>query len=67
MKLSEALQQLGMTQQQAADLFGIHVRTLRRYMYNEYPTPRLITLAVVLMLRAKLDYDQACSILWEMR
>ena len=61
--LAEALQQLGMTQQQAADLFGINDRTLRRYLRDEYMTPKLITIVVSLMLHRRISHAAVRNIL----
>lgn len=55
---------LRITQQDAADLFGIHVRTLRRYVRGECPAPVLLAIAIKLMTHFKLTPGQVRSIVW---
>jgi hypothetical protein len=49
-----AIEAVGMTQQRAGKLFGIHERTSRRYALGEQEPPEAITLLLRVMIKYKL-------------
>lgn len=51
----KALDDLGMSQQGAAEFFGIALRTSQGYALDEYPVPEAIAKLLRLMVRLKLD------------
>jgi transcriptional regulator with XRE-family HTH domain len=46
----EAIKRLGLSQGQAATLFGVDARTGRRWALGEKPVPRAVALCLLLMV-----------------
>lgn len=53
----KALDELGMSQQAAADFLGVSLRTSQGYALDEYPVPEAAAKLLRLMLRLKLKPD----------
>lgn len=50
----KAIEALGMSQQAAADFFGVSLRTSQGYALDEYPVPEAIAKLLRLMVRLEL-------------
>jgi len=55
----EAIKRLGLSQGQAAALFGVDARTGRRWALGEKPVPRAVSLCLLLMLSRDISASEA--------
>lgn len=53
--LRDAMKQLGLTRRGLADLFGVHRRTIQRWLDDPASIPRAVRIALVLMIEYAID------------
>lgn len=59
----EAIKRLGLSQGQAAELFGVDARTSRRWALGEKPVPRAVALCLLLMVSYDVPVAEAAALI----
>lgn len=59
----EAIKRLGLSQGQAASLFGVDARTSRRWALGEKPVPHAVALCLLLMVSYDVPVAEAIALI----